>query len=138
MPTTILWFRRDLRLSDHSALIEAVHAAGDEGEVVPIFCVDGALWGPSGDNRRAFLVGCLEALDADVGGRLAIRHGDPVTVIPKLAQECDATQVFVSADFGPYGTERDDAVEQALSESERELVRVGSPYAVEPGTVLNG
>ncbi len=138
MPTTILWFRRDLRLSDHPALIEAVHAAGADGEVVPIFCVDDALWQPSGDNRSAFLVGCLRALHADIGDRLVVRHGDPVAVIPKLAQECDATRVFVSADFGPYGTERDDAVEQALSAAERELVRVGSPYAVDPGEVLNG
>ena len=66
MPTTILWFRRDLRLSDHPPLIEAVHAAGADGEVVPIFCVDDALWQPSGDNRRAFLVGCLRALHVDL------------------------------------------------------------------------
>jgi len=138
VPTTILWFRRDLRLSDHPALLEAVDAAGGDGEVLALFCIDDALWGPSGDNRRAFLVGCLTALDADLGGRLVVRRGNPVTIIPTVAKACDATQVFVSADFGPYGTERDDSVEAALLGSQRELVRVGSSYAVEPGSVRNG
>ena len=35
MPTSIVWFRRDLRLSDHPALIEAVQAAGATASVVP-------------------------------------------------------------------------------------------------------
>ena len=53
MPTTILWFRRDLRRSDHPALVEAARAAGPDGAVVPLFCVDPALMGPAGANRRA-------------------------------------------------------------------------------------
>jgi deoxyribodipyrimidine photo-lyase len=39
----------------------------------------------------------------------------------------------VAADFGPYGSARDDAVEAALDVA---LVRTGSPYAVDPGVVL--
>lgn len=138
MPTTILWFRRDLRLSDHHALIEATRAAGPDGDVVPLFCVDDRLWGPAGANRRAFLVGCLAALDDDIGGRLVVRTGDPVRVVPALAREVDAAEVFVTADFAPYGAARDDAVEVALADDGRRLGRVGSPYAVEPGVVHNG
>jgi deoxyribodipyrimidine photo-lyase len=43
--------------------------------------------------------------------------------------------VVCAADFGPYGRRRDDEVEQALASRGIELERVGSPYAVEPGTV---
>ena len=43
-----------------------------------------------------------------------------------------------AADFGPYGRERDEAVEQALADAGVELVRTGSPYAVDPGRVRNG
>ena len=67
MSTTILWFRRDLRLSDHPALVDAVQAAGSDGEVVALFCVDERLWGPAGANRRAFLLGCLHALNETIG-----------------------------------------------------------------------
>ena len=43
--------------------------------------------------------------------------------------------MHVAADFGPYGTRRDEAVAKALAEDGRELVRTGSPYAVAPGRV---
>ena len=138
MVTTILWFRRDLRLSDHPALIEATRAARGGGSVVPVFCLDERLWNPAGANRRAFLVGCLRALDADSGGHLIIRAGDPVRVLPALAEEVGAAEVFVSADFAPYGAARDRAVETALAAAGRSLRRVGSPFAVDPGTVRSG
>ncbi len=138
MPNSIIWFRRDLRLSDHPALVEAVERARGDGEVVPLFVIDDRLWGPSGDNRRAFLVGCLRELDDAIGGHLVVRHGDPAKVVPALAREVEASHVFVTGDFAPYGTERDDAVEARLADDERQLVRVGSPYAVDPGVVRNG
>jgi deoxyribodipyrimidine photo-lyase len=133
----VLWFRRDLRLSDHPALLDAVRAAGRDGEVLALFVVDDRLWGPSGAHRRTFLAGCLRALDEAIDGRLVVRRGDPVAVVPAVAAEVGARQVFVTADFGPYGTQRDEAVEQALAAGGIELVRAGSPYAVDPGEVRN-
>jgi deoxyribodipyrimidine photo-lyase len=138
VPTSIIWFRRDLRLSDHPALIEAVQAARGGGEVVAAFCVDPRLWGTSGANRRAFLAGCLRSLHDDIGGHLVVRWGDPAVVLPALAAEVGAAEVFVTADFAPYGTRRDEVVEQRLSGAGRALRRVGSPYAVDPGVVRTG
>jgi deoxyribodipyrimidine photo-lyase len=54
-------------------------------------------------------------------------------VIPELVAEAGAASVHVSADAGPYGRRRDDAVERALGDVP--LVRTGSPYAVTPGRV---
>lgn len=136
--TTILWFRRDLRLSDHPALVEAVGAAGPDGRVVPLFVLDPALLGPAGANRTAFLLGCLAELDASIGGRLVVRTGDPVEVVAAVAREVDADRVLVTEDFGPYGRRRDAAVDGALAADGRPLVAVGSPYAVDPGTVRTG
>lgn len=136
MPTTVVWFRRDLRLADHPALLAAVAAAGP-GEVVGCYVVDPALWGPAGANRQAFLAGCLRSLDEQLGGRLVVRRGDPVAVVPALAREVGATEVFVTEDFGPYGTARDHAVEAALAPLGAALRPVGTPYAVAPGTVRN-
>ncbi len=133
MPTSLLWFRRDLRLRDHPALLAARDAAGPDGDVVPVFVFDDRLWGPSGDPRRRFLLDCLTALDGDLGGALVLRSGDPARVLPALAAEVGATTVHISADAGPYGRRRDDAVERALGEIP--LVRTGSPYLVTPGRV---
>jgi deoxyribodipyrimidine photo-lyase len=128
------WFRRDLRLRDNPSLVAAA-GAGD-GEVLPLFVLDDALWGPAGDVRRAYLAASLAALDADLGGTLHVRHGDPATVVAEVARDSGATSVHVSGDTGPYGRRRDAAVEQALAGAGITLVRTGCPYAVAPGRLL--
>ncbi|GAA1526218.1 cryptochrome/photolyase family protein [Nocardioides humi] len=135
MRPSILWFRRDLRLGDHPALL----AAAADGPVLPLFVLDDALLAPSGAVRRAFLLRTLRALDADLrrhGPGLVVRGGRPATVVRDLAAEVDARGVHVSADFGPYGAARDDEVADALGDVP--LVRTGSPYAVAPGRVRTG
>jgi len=132
----VLWFRRDLRLGDHPALLAALDSAGPDGTVLPVFVFDERLWEPSGDPRRRFLLDCLEELREQTGGALVLRSGDPARVIPQLAAEVGAGSVHVSADAGPYGRQRDDAVERALDAVP--LIRTGSPYAVTPGRVTKG
>ena len=132
-----MWFRRDLRLADNPALVEAARHAGSGGRVVALFCLDRRLWGPAGDPRRAFLAGCLAALDRSIGGRLVVRAGLPERVVPAVAAEVGADRVFAAEDYGPYGRERDEAVAAALAGDGRALVRAGSPYAVAPGQILN-
>jgi deoxyribodipyrimidine photo-lyase len=132
----VVWFRRDLRLEDHPALLDAC-ADGDR-EVLALFVVDPRLWEPSGPSRRVYLAASLRALDEALAGRLVVRHGDPVREVARAATEVGAATVHVSADFGPYGTRRDQAVEQALAEEGVELRRLGSPYAVAPGTIVSG
>jgi len=124
-----MWFRRDLRTLDHPALMAAIA----DGPVVPVFVIDPRLWDTSGDVRLAYLCASLRSLNESLGGHLVIRHGDPAEVIPALAAETGATSVHVSADFAPYGMQRDAAVEAALGSIP--LVRTGSPYAVAPGRV---
>ncbi|TFV90673.1 deoxyribodipyrimidine photo-lyase [Blastococcus sp. CT_GayMR16] len=133
MPTSLLWFRRDLRLSDHPALLAAIDAAGTDGAVVPVFVLDPRLWTPAGAPRRQFLLDCLAALQESVDGALVVRSGDPATVVPDLVREVQAGGVHISADAGPYGRRRDAAVERALADVP--LIRTGSPYAVTPGRV---
>lgn len=133
----ILWFRRDLRLGDHPALL----AAAAEGPVLPLFVLDDVLWRASGPARRAFLLRSLRALDADLrehGPGLVVRNGRPEDVVPALVREVEARAVHVSADFGPYGARRDAVVEEALAAAGVPLVRTGSPYAVAPGRLTTG
>jgi deoxyribodipyrimidine photo-lyase len=47
----------------------------------------------------------------------------------------EAAEVFVTADFGPYGRRRDDAVAAALEADGRALRAFDSPYAAAPGSV---
>jgi len=136
MAPAVLWFRRDLRLADNLALVAAAGGGGGDG-VVPLFVLDPALWRPSGEPRRAFLAGCLAALDEDLGGTLLVRRGDPAQEVAAVARHHSAEVVYVGADFGPYGRRRDEAVGTALRADGRRLVAAGSPYAVDPGTLEN-
>jgi deoxyribodipyrimidine photo-lyase len=130
MPSTLLWFRRDLRLRDLPPLIDA--AAGGS-EVLACFVLDPRLEASAGARRLQFLGDCLRDLNDSLGGRLLVTRGRPEEQIPQIAAAISASSVHISADFSPFGTRRDEAVAAALSGIP--LVATGSPYLVSPGRV---
>jgi deoxyribodipyrimidine photo-lyase len=129
--TSVMWFRRDLRLAAQPALA----AAAAQGPVVALYVLDPALLGRSGEPRRRFLGRSLEDLRAATGGRLVVRVGDPRSVVPAVAVEVGATTVWCARDYTPYGTRRDVAVSERLGAAGRQLRGVGSPYLAAPGSV---
>ena len=132
MRTTLLWFRRDLRLSDHPALHAAL-TAGDD--VLPVFVLDPRLLA-TGGVRTQRLFSSLSALQDDTAGALVLRRGDPTEAIAGLAREVDAAEVHVTGETTPYGRHRDACVAIRLAADHRRLVATESPYAVDPGDVL--
>jgi len=126
--STLLWFRRDLRLGDLPALL----AAADDDATLGCFVLDPRL--ESGPARRLqFLGDALRSLNDELGGRLLVVRGRPEQQIPVIAKEVGATAVHVSADFGPFGRGRDTRVQNALGPVS--LVTTGSPYLVSPDRV---
>ena len=132
MPT-LLWFRRDLRLRDLPALLDAADA---DGEVLACYVLDPRLKASSGPRRLQYLYDSLRELDDALDGRLMVTRGQPDKRIPALAKAVGATAVHVSADFTPFGRRRDDAVRDALGDIPFEAS--GSPYLVSPGRVVKG
>jgi deoxyribodipyrimidine photo-lyase len=133
-PTVVWWVRRDLRLGDNPALLQAAAA----GRVLPVFVLDPRLWEPAGANRRAFLLGCLHDLNRRIGGHLVVRRGHPPHEMARVVADVEATAVYAAADFGPYGQQRDHSVESALTREDVQVFWTGTPYAVEPGIVTKG
>jgi deoxyribodipyrimidine photo-lyase len=93
----IVWFRDDLRLSDHPAL----HAASRTG--APVICVyvldeaSSPQLRPLGGAARWWLAQSLRALQASltaIGAALVLRRGPAAKVIAALAQESGAAAVF--------------------------------------------
>lgn len=85
--TTVLWFKRDLRIHDHPAL---ALASRDE-RVVPLYIVEPEYWALSDTSGRqfAFLQDSLNDLQTALRGLssgLVIRVGDAVTVFQDLYQ----------------------------------------------------
>jgi deoxyribodipyrimidine photo-lyase len=133
MTRAIMWFRRDLRLTDNSAVLAAL---AEHSDVIPVFVVDPHLMKNAGAPRVAYMCDALAALNASMGGALVFRHGDPVEVIVELAKELDAADVYIARDFAPYGRRRDIEIAERLVSQGRRLRGVGSPYAVAPGRVM--
>ena len=126
---SIMWFRRDLRISDNPALLEAT-AAGEE--IVPVFILDKNLIGSAGSKRLAYLGKSLRSLDDSLGNTLHVMVGEQCEVLKDLMKRYNAASVHISTEYEPYGAARDLRVETAGIA----LVRTGSPYAVAPGRVV--
>ena len=133
-PTSVVWFRRDLRVADHPALT----AAALRGRVVAIFVVDPAILARrhhQSPERLRFLRAGLEALDEELrarGGALVVRYGDPTSIGPGVATEVGADEVHVTRERGLLGAARDSAVETALSGVGATLVRHRGDLLAEP------
>jgi deoxyribodipyrimidine photo-lyase len=125
----IIWFRRDLRINDHPALLAAVESAE---QVIPLFILDKTQIKEAGAKLLAYMAQSLRSLDESLGNNLHIIEGDQVEVLTTLIKKYDVQEVHISAEYERYGAKRDARVEAAGIK----LVRTGSPYAVTPGRVV--
>jgi deoxyribodipyrimidine photo-lyase len=125
----IIWFRRDLRIGDHPALLEAIK---NSDEIVPLFILDKEQIDEAGAKLLAYMGQSLRALDESLGNKLHIIEGDQVEVLKDLIARYNVKEVHISDEYERYGAARDARVEAAGIP----LVRTGSPYAVKPGRVV--
>lgn len=129
----VWWVRRDARLHDNPALVEAQR----QGAVAAVFP-----WSPPlvrwSARRRSYLAKSLWSLRNDTLDSLAVRQGHPADVVRAAAQEVKAPVVWAQREFAPAAVREQNSVAASLAEAGVELRLVGSPYAVAPGRVLKG
>ncbi|MCZ0813976.1 MAG: cryptochrome/photolyase family protein [Pseudomonadota bacterium] len=134
---TLLWFRRDLRLSDQPALLAAL-AQG--GPVIPVFIHDPLVEG-LGAAPKWRLGLSLEDLSARLeamGSRLILRRGEALEVLRELARETGARTVFWSRAYDPESVARDKAVKAALTDDGLEARSHAGHLLFEPWSVETG
>jgi deoxyribodipyrimidine photo-lyase len=134
--TAVLLFNRDLRVRDHPAMAAAARAE----RTVPLFVFDQRLLGSrfAAPNRVAFMLEALRDLDEALrraGGRLFIRHGDPVREAIAVARECNAGAIHVSADWSAYARAREARLARACAEERIEFTAHPGVTVVPPGAV---
>ncbi|HET7650297.1 MAG TPA: deoxyribodipyrimidine photo-lyase [Gammaproteobacteria bacterium] len=116
MTTALVWFRRDLRLIDNSALNAALAAAD---HVIPVYIHDPAAeanWLP-GAASRWWLHHSLAALavtSGNLGSRLVLRRGDTATELRALIAETGAAAVYWNRLYEPHTVQRDAKLKAAL------------------------
>jgi len=127
--TSIIWFRRDLRINDHPALLAAIESSD---QIIPLFILDKKQIDEAGSKLLSYMGQSLRLLDESLGNKLHIIEGDQVEVLSTLIKKYGVEQVHISDEYERYGAARDARVEAAGIK----LVRTGSPYAVTPGRVV--
>ena len=149
--SVLVWFRRDLRLDDHTALS---HALRHSDQVFGVFVFDTTILGklPPQDRRVAFIHASVQELDATwreraalPGAGLLVRHGEAAHEIVELAQQLGVQAVFIHHDDEPEALARDAQVIGALAnvgisfqsfkdhvvfERSEVLTQGGNPYGV--------
>ena len=117
----ILWYRNDLRIHDHEALWKASEKTA---EVVPVYVFDPRLFNQhelgfpkTGELRHQFLIESVKNLQENlqkIGSNLIIRTGFPEDILPQLAKEIQANELYTSEEITSEENEVDSLVEERL------------------------
>ena len=111
MAPALLWFRRNLRLSDNAALLAAAEA-GDP--IIPVYVVDEL---DAGGASRWWLHHSLLSLDKELrklGSSLLLLSGKPETVLGELAARSGAGSLFYARRLEPEARRQEQRLERAL------------------------
>ena len=128
---SVIWFRRDLRLHDNTALS---HALQSGFPVVPVFIFDRTildqLESPR-DRRVEFIHQALQDMQrqlTEIGSSLEVYEGTPLEVWKKLSKKYTLAAVYLNHDYEPYALKRDQEIGNWLSE-DRKSTRLNSSHS---------
>jgi deoxyribodipyrimidine photo-lyase len=120
----VMWFRRDLRLTDNAALF---HALKGSYPAVPVFIFDKNILDrleDTADRRVAFIHAALQEMQQQLtamGSSLQVFYSTPQQAFAQLQQQYDVKAVFTNHDYEPYAKERDGMIAELLQSSGAEF-----------------
>ena len=133
----IIWFRHDLRISDHAALSAA---AASGFPVIPVYVWDDegeAEWG-AGSAARWWLHYSLRALSLGLerlGAPLVLRRGPVVRCLMQLAEETGARVVSHTRGYDPAARCIEEELHAACAKAGIELKRFAGSALFEPEAI---
>ncbi|MFL2832402.1 MAG: cryptochrome/photolyase family protein [Coraliomargaritaceae bacterium] len=137
---SILWFRKDLRLRDNSALKAAIEAGLP---VIPIF-----IWSPNeagdwapGAASKWWLHQALKSLSEafkDRGGEFVLREGDSLGQLRDIIEKTGAKRVYWNRRYESPQRELDASIKRQLREDGIEVESFNSSLLNEPHTAATG
>ncbi len=136
MRPTIVWFRRDLRLSDNLALAEAASLGKP---VIALYVYDTNEEAHMGGASQWWLHHSLKALAKSLqekGLQLVLRRGDPLTIITQLQQETNASHILWGRLYSAYERQLGEKLKKHFSDSDIITSSFNNSLLFEPWTVL--
>jgi len=139
MSTAIVWFRRDLRLTDHRAWREA---CAQHSSVIPLFILsdEDAHW-PLGGASQWWLHHSLHALTQSLkalSSDLILAQGKPLDVLTALIKKQSVSAVYWNRDYTPYRVNEDATIKATLKEQGLTVESFVGDVLHEPWTIQNG
>ena len=135
----LVWFRKDLRLTDNPALQAAIQSGRP---VIPLYILDETPGvRPMGGASLWWLDKSLAALGADIdrrGGRLILRRGAAATVLSEVIAQTDAAGVVWNRLYDKASIDRDAAIKADLRGRGLACESFNASLLNEPWTVKNG
>ncbi len=138
-PVALIWYRRDLRVSDHAPLLAAIERGYTP---VPVFVWapgEESPWAPGGASRR-WLHAALADLDdrlRQLGSRLILRAGPTAEAFQHLVRETGAKSVYWHRRYEPEVIARDTSLKAAWKASGLDVESFAGDCLFEPHTVKN-
>ncbi|KAJ8445570.1 hypothetical protein Cgig2_012458 [Carnegiea gigantea] len=145
--SSLMWFRKGLRLHDNPAL---EHAAKGTDFVYPVFVIDPHYMDPdpaafspgsarAGVNRIRFLLESLSDLDSNLrklGSRLLILKGEPGEVLVRCLEQWDIKKLCFEYDTDPYYQALDARVQKYVSSMGIEVYSPVSHTLFDPRAII--
>lgn len=136
-------FRRDLRLSDNTGLIQACKQSK---EVLPLFNFDPSQVSDDNKYRSAnciqFMVESLKDLENQLkkkDGILYLFHDDAIQTIKKVIKNYKPDALFLNLDYTPYAIKRDKAIESLCKKNKIAFHAFHDALLIgDPSTLLTG
>lgn len=131
---TIHWFRRDLRLEDNLALVQAVHF----GDVIPVF-----IWQDEslGERSRSWLHHSLCSLNHSLkkkGSFLVVKKGKPLDVLRQLIKKYRVNRIVWNRCYESDALSRDAHIKKVLKEEGIVVETFNSALLMEPWEMVTG
>lgn len=115
----IIWFRRDLRLTDNAALY---YALKEKLPVVPLFIFDKNILEDledREDKRVAFIHAALAEMQQELvkyGSSLEVFYGSPLEAFQQLLEKYSIKKVFANHDYEQYAIHREEKIQAWLQQ----------------------
>ncbi len=138
MSTAIVWFRRDLRTTDHAALALATRT---HDNVIGVFCFQSLFFtnAHSSAKRSTYLLALLQELQKSLhklGIPLLFLEGNPQIAIGKLCETLTVDSLYYTVDYAPFALKRDQTVTHTLEAQQVKVIPVEDQLILSPTQVL--
>ena len=137
--SSIVWFRKDLRLEDNPALLAACSRGGP---VIPLYIWEGddsEEW-QMGSASKWWLHQSLVSLDRSLkilGSRLIICRGNYLETLQQIIRQTGATAAFWNQDFEPSFIAKEQHIIRNLEDLHLTVKTFNGSWLLDPATVTN-